>query len=212
MGSLVHCLCFLAAITHAQPQGGGGGGASPGGGGGSSSSCATDGSSAAYEETIGTTGGVATRTIVTTTCPNHEAMCTGKDGVSGCGAIGANGDSTEASDQDVTKVVPASPVLKTRYTADDTKCEMGEIAYALNGVSIFSGAVESGVFMKAFEKPGTPRFVGRERLLHPRRHRQHGGMDVLRLLQRSCRAHGHVPLPLPAVVLARAARRLQRRP
>ena len=143
MGSHVHWVCFLAAITHAQPQGGGGGGASPGGGGGSSSSsCATDGTSAAYEETIGTTGGVATRTIVTTTCPNHEAMCTGKDGVSGCGAIGANGDSTEASVQDVTKVVPASPVLKTRYTADDTKCEMGEIAYALNGVSIFSGAVE----------------------------------------------------------------------
>ena len=50
---LVHGLCFLAAITHAQPQGGGGGGSSPGGGGGSSSSsCATDGSSSAYEEVL----------------------------------------------------------------------------------------------------------------------------------------------------------------
>ena len=35
------------------------------------------------------------------------------------------------------------PILKTSYTKDDTKCEMGAIAYALNGVSIFSGAVDS---------------------------------------------------------------------
>ena len=111
---------------------------------GSDSSCATDGSSATYSETIGSDGdGIATRTIVTTTCPNHESMCTGKN-VGGCGyPIGTNGDSTEATDQGVTKVVPASPVLKTTYTAEDTKCEMGAIAYALNGVSIFSGAVDT---------------------------------------------------------------------
>jgi len=83
------------------------------------------------------------RTIVTSTCPNHESMCTGKD-VNGCGyPIGTNGDATEATDQGITKIVPAAPILKTTYTADDVKCEMGAIAYALNGVSIFSGAVES---------------------------------------------------------------------
>ena len=83
------------------------------------------------------------RTIVTSTCPNHESMCTGKD-VNGCGyPIGTNGDATEATDQGITKIVPAHPILKTTYTADDVKCEMGAIAYALNGVSIFSGAVES---------------------------------------------------------------------
>ena len=83
------------------------------------------------------------RTIVTSTCPNHESMCTGKD-VNGCGyPIGTNGDATEATDQGITKIVPALPIPKTTYTVDDVKCEMGAIAYALNGVSIFSGAVES---------------------------------------------------------------------
>ena len=112
--------------------------------GSSSESCATDGSSVEYSETIvDDSSGNSMRTIVTSTCPNHESMCTGKD-VTGCGyPIGTNGDSTEATDQGITKIVPAVPVLKTSYTADDTKCEMGAIAYALNGVSIFSGAVDS---------------------------------------------------------------------
>lgn len=113
------------------------------GGSGNGGACATDGSSASYAETIGESGGVATRTIATSTCPNHESMCTGKPIGGVCGDVGENGSGTEAKDQGITKVVPAEPVLKATYAADDTKCVTGAIAYALNGVSIFSGAVDN---------------------------------------------------------------------
>ncbi|KAH8093989.1 hypothetical protein JL720_3969 [Aureococcus anophagefferens] len=63
--------------------------------------------------------------------------------VTGCGGVGASGTFSEAADQGVAFVVPASPVLKATHTADDVKCQMGPIAYALNGVAIFSGAVDT---------------------------------------------------------------------
>ena len=115
----------------------------PGNDGGGSDSCAEDGSSATYTETISTDQGVTKRTIVSAGCPNHESYCTGKDGVPGCGAIGEQGTGTEAGDQGLTVTIPAEPILKDSYTAEDTKCEMGTIAYALNGVALFSGAVDT---------------------------------------------------------------------
>ena len=69
-------------------------GGQPSGGGSGGASCATDGSSATYAETLGDDSKMnLVRTIVTSTCPNHESMCTGKP-VTGCGDIGENGDST----------------------------------------------------------------------------------------------------------------------
>ncbi|KAH8066305.1 hypothetical protein JL722_738 [Aureococcus anophagefferens] len=132
----------------APPPGGGGGGGGgpappPSGGGGSSVSCAADGSSASYSETLGTASGVATRAVAASGCPNHASLCTGKARVTGCGGVGASGTFSEAADQGVAFVVPASPVLKATHTADDVKCQMGPVAYALNGVAIFSGAVDT---------------------------------------------------------------------
>ena len=140
---------WLVALASAQTGGGAppddsGGGSAPDDSGAASTSCATDGSSATYTESIATDGrNIAVRTITTSTCPNHESYCTGKSAVSGCGAVGESGDYTEATDQGVSKAVPAEPILKTTYTPEDVKCEMGPIAYALNGVSIFSGSVSS---------------------------------------------------------------------
>ena len=39
-------------------------------------------------------------------------MCTGKDGVPGCGGIGEEGTDTEAADVDFNYTLPAYPVLR----------------------------------------------------------------------------------------------------
>ena len=124
--------------------------------------CAEDGSSAAYTETISTAQDVTKRTIVSAGCPNHESYCTGKPANKPiCDEEGLKGGGTEATDQALNVDVPANPKLLsasdwTAVLADaatvpaatategDTSsldCEMGGIAYALNGVVFYSGAV-----------------------------------------------------------------------
>ena len=104
--------------------------------------CAADGSSASYSETITTAQGVTKRTIVTNGCPNHESYCTGKPGPAPtCKDKGEQGSDTEAVEQDVSVDVPANPILKSSYTAKELDCSMGAIAYALNGIGFYSGAV-----------------------------------------------------------------------
>jgi hypothetical protein len=55
-------------------------------------------------------------------------------------AIGAEGTATEATDQKKVVQIPANPVLASSVT--DIECSMGAIGVALNGVSIFGGAVD----------------------------------------------------------------------
>ena len=134
----------------------------PGNDGGSSDSCAEDGSSATYTETISTAQGVTKRTIVSAGCPNHESYCTGKPANKPtCDEEGLKGSGTEATDQDLNVDVPANPKLlsasdwaavladaatvpaagATLSDSNSLDCEMGGIAYALNGVVFYSGAV-----------------------------------------------------------------------
>ena len=80
------------------------------------------------------------RTINTTGCPNHYTVCTGKN-MSVCGAQGEEGTDTEATEQSKVIEIPASPVIAT--STRDVSCTLGEIATALNGVSIYSGAVDT---------------------------------------------------------------------
>ena len=104
--------------------------------------CAADGSSAAYTETISTAQGVMKRTIVTNGCPNHESYCTGKPGPAPtCKDKGEQGSDTEAVEQDVNVDIPANPILKSSYEPGELDCSMGAIAYALNGIGFYSGAV-----------------------------------------------------------------------
>jgi hypothetical protein len=126
----------------------------PGSSDDSGDACAADGSSATYAETISTAQGVTKRTIVSAGCPNHESYCTGKPANKPtCDEEGLKGDETEATDQDLNVDVPANPklldaddwaaVLADAATLPDAEldCEMGGIAYALNGVVFYSGAV-----------------------------------------------------------------------
>ena len=39
--------------------------------------------------------------------------------------------------------MPAEPILKTTYTPDDVSCDLGTASIMLNGVAIFSGAVDN---------------------------------------------------------------------
>ena len=104
--------------------------------------CAADGSSASYSETITTAQGVTKRTITSTGCPNHESYCTGKPGPApACRDKGLQGTETEAVEQGVSVDIPANPILKSSYTAKELDCSMGAIAYALNGIGFYSGAV-----------------------------------------------------------------------
>ena len=139
MAPQVILTAMLLGAARAPPPGGGGGG----GGGGSSSSgatCAADGSSASYTETITTKSGVDVRKIVSTGCPNHESYCTGKPGNS-CGDEGKQTTLVEGKEQSLSVEVPANPKLKSSYTAEELDCSMGTVAYALNGVGFYSGAV-----------------------------------------------------------------------
>jgi len=54
--------------------------------------------------------------------------------------IGAEGTATEARDQKKVEQIPANPVLASSVT--DVECSMGPIGIALNGVSIYGGAVD----------------------------------------------------------------------
>ena len=104
--------------------------------------CAADGSSASYSETISTAQGVVKRTITSSGCPNHESYCTGKPGPAPtCKDKGEQGNDSEAVEQDVSVDIPANPILKSSYTAKELDCSMGAIAYALNGIGFYSGAV-----------------------------------------------------------------------
>ena len=128
---------MLLGAARAAPPGGGGGG-----GGSSGASCAADGSSASYTESITTKSGVSVRKIVSTGCPNHESYCTGKPGNKPtCDEEGKKGSGTEATEQSLSVEVPANPKLKSSFTAGELDCSMGTIAYALNGVGFYSGAV-----------------------------------------------------------------------
>ena len=136
----------------------------PGNDGGGSDACAEDGSSATYTETISTAQGVTKRTIVSAGCPNHESYCTGKPANKPtCDEEGLKGSGTEATDQDLNVDVPANPKLlsdsdwaavladaatvpagsATEGGTSSLDCEMGGIAYALNGVVFYSGAVDN---------------------------------------------------------------------
>jgi hypothetical protein len=95
---------------------------------------------------LDTTSAIQTRRIQTNGCPNHYTTCTGKPGVSGCGEVGEAGSATEAKESAKDKTIPLYPVLRDSYATDDssaaiTKCTLGDIAIALNGVSIYGGAV-----------------------------------------------------------------------
>ena len=134
----------------------------PGSSDDSGDACAADGSSASYSEMISTAQGVTKRTIVSAGCPNHESYCTGKPANKPtCDEEGLKGSGTEATDQDLDVDVPANPKLldaddwaavladaatvpaatATEGGTSSLDCEMGGIAYALNGVVFYSGAV-----------------------------------------------------------------------
>lgn len=133
------------------PPGGGNGGPPTGGGGGGSGGAACDqcGSSALYSEKVALDAdyGFAVRQITTNGCPNHYSVCTGKQGLTGCGGVGVEGTASEAvmnsadGDGSTTISIPALPVFATSTT--DIECDLGAIAIALNGVGIFGGAVDS---------------------------------------------------------------------
>ena len=133
--ALLHRLIVLMLLGAARAPPPGGGGSSDSG-----DSCAEDGSSATYTETIKTKSGVSVREIVSTGCPNHESYCTGKPGHS-CGDEGEQTTLVEATEQSLSVEVPANPKLKNSFTAGELDCSMGTVAYALNGVGFYSGAV-----------------------------------------------------------------------
>ena len=136
----------------------------PGSSDDSGDACAADGSSATYAETISTAQGVTKRTIVSAGCPNHESYCTGKPANKPtCDEEGKKGSGTEATEQSLSVEVPADPKLlsasdwaavladaatvpaagATLTGSNSLDCEMGGIAYALNGVVFYSGAVDN---------------------------------------------------------------------
>merc|ERR1719282_430584 len=127
------------------PPGQGSGPPGQGGDTGGGESCDGSGGSATYTETM-VEGDVDVRRISASGCPNHFAFCTGKTGMSHCGGLGAASDSTEGTVQDHTVEVPAYPVMRDTYgigvSESDVQCKLGKIAIALNGVSIYGGAVD----------------------------------------------------------------------
>ena len=91
-------------------------------------------------EVIDSSGTYAKRTITASGCPNHYSVCTGK-GIGVCGGLGEEGTGTEAADQGKVLEIPANPIIAASTT--DISCALGELAIALNGVSIYSGAVDT---------------------------------------------------------------------
>jgi len=121
------------------------------------SNCDECGADASYLEQIITEGSYQRRAVTTTGCPNHYSVCTGKPGVPGCGDIGEAGTASEAKtskSDDTTSgfnFIPAYPVLaddEPSCNSDGSgtrciKCTMSDIAITLNGISIYSGAVNN---------------------------------------------------------------------
>ena len=123
-------LLTLLGAAHAFLKGGGGG-----------ATCAADGGSSIYIETIDEGGSVPVRRIQFSGCPNHESYCTGKPGRS-CGDEGKTSTLVEGTEQCDEVEVPAYPKFKdSQPDPKELDCTMGTIAYALNGVGFFSGAV-----------------------------------------------------------------------
>jgi len=106
-----------------------------------STACDACGSSATYQESTSIDGSYVKRTITSSGCPNHYSYCTGKQGITGCGDIGEEGSGSEATAQDVVVEIPAYPVIASSKTS--IECSVGSIAIALNGVAIYSGAVDN---------------------------------------------------------------------
>ena len=105
--------------------------------------CDMCGADATYTETVSGDK----RTVSTTGCPNHYAVCTGKDGATvsndgTCGAEGNEGDGTEAFVRDLTFEIPAVPVIATEVDTTP-ECSTSEIGVSLNGVPIYGGAVSA---------------------------------------------------------------------
>ena len=84
------------------------------------------GASATYTETIDTSGSTALRNVVTTGCPNHYAVCTGKEGTTGCGGYGEEGTGTQATPQDHDFNIPLYPIIATS-TTDWPECARGRV-------------------------------------------------------------------------------------
>ena len=133
--------CFAAGSSTCPPAPDAGGPAAGAEISSSEDSCDACGSSATYAEVISESGGKKLRTITSSGCPNHYSVCTGKPKVSSCAAIGQEGTSSEAKAQSKQIEIPAEPVLATAPLTE-IKCTMGAIAIALNGVSIYGGAVD----------------------------------------------------------------------
>jgi hypothetical protein len=125
----------------APAEGGAAAGGEPASAGGSGNICDVCGASATYAEVISESGGKKKRTITASGCPNHYSVCTGKP-VEMCADIGKEGTATQATDQSKTIEIPAEPVLASTTPLQNIKCAMGAIAIALNGVSIYGGAVD----------------------------------------------------------------------
>ena len=114
--------------------------------------CDMCGASASYTETVSGDK----RTIVTTGCPNHYAVCTGKPGASvsnggTCGDVGAEGTGTEAFVRDLTFDIPANPVIATEVDTTP-QCSTSEIGVSLNGVPIYGGAVDADCTILAVDE------------------------------------------------------------
>ena len=72
-------------------------------------SCDLCGEMTTYTESI---SGDA-RVITGNGCPPHYSICTGKGVVDGCGDVGEEGSTTEATEQCFEYTIPAYPVLRT---------------------------------------------------------------------------------------------------
>jgi hypothetical protein len=51
-----------------------------------------------------------------------DSICTGKDGVTGCGGVGQEGTDSEANEQDKTIEIPGEPIIATSTT--DVECDV----------------------------------------------------------------------------------------
>lgn len=104
---------------------------------GKAASCDKCGADASYSEVIAND----VRTVTTNGCPNHYSICTGKPGISVCGGVGAEGTDTETKTSDKTFAIPATPMLAA--SSEDVSCDLGYLGLAFNGVSFYSGAVDT---------------------------------------------------------------------
>jgi len=102
-------------------------------------SCDACGASTTYTEVISNDK----RKITGSGCPHHYSYCTGKALSDDCGGYEEEGSVSEAVKQCFTYVIPAYPVLREDGDEYSVACEMGTIGIALNGVSFFSGAVDT---------------------------------------------------------------------